>query len=106
MPVLFINFSGDSCENCHYTCQTCGGPFSTDCLSCDYYRFLIDDIEGGGGKRCEEVCPRGSYPDFDINVCLPCHETCDGCVMGGPSDCLDCKEGKLHLFAFRFICVF
>ncbi|XP_072051183.1 proprotein convertase subtilisin/kexin type 6-like [Amphiura filiformis] len=86
--------NGNNCENCHYTCETCNGPEINNCLSCDYYRFLTTPDENEPAeKQCEEVCPAGTYPDFDLNICLNCHESCDGCVMGGPSDCLDCKEG-------------
>ena len=95
----FLNLSLPStengvCKNCDYTCKMCNGPSNTDCLSCDYYRFLTDE------QRCEEVCPVNFYPDFDLNTCNKCHETCEGCVQGGPSDCLECKPGKMEISVF------
>ncbi|XP_022108203.1 furin-like, partial [Acanthaster planci] len=61
------------CSNCHDTCIACKGPGASDCQRCDYDRFLNEHNE------CAEECISGYYPDYESNICRPCHISCKTC---------------------------
>merc|ERR1712142_1029027 len=58
-----------TCENCHFSCASCSGPSSTDCLQ----------------------CPPSSFLDA-YHQCLDCASPCQNC-SGAPTVCTSCVEG-------------
>ncbi|CAD8086016.1 unnamed protein product [Paramecium primaurelia] len=71
-----------NCPSCDYTCQTCNGPLSSNCLTCDStYRQL--DL-----STC--VCLIGYY-DIGQLECAKCHYSCYQCFDSTIEGCISCS---------------
>ena len=115
---------GETCLMCDGSCETCNGPLSTNCLSCDSNSNLFffnnqciicnekcslckgptesDCIECSFGyfmykKNCIDYVPNGFF-SMDINetiVLVQCHSSCQTCKNITEYDCLTCRNGML-----------
>ena len=54
-PSYYYYTSGTNCIDCYFTCKTCQGTGSTDCLTCIDGLFLSNGM-------CRYVCPALTYP--------------------------------------------
>lgn len=67
--------SGNSCEQCHASCQTCGGPGPNACLSC-YSSIKLSNTNscpGSKGKQVDETINgslTGTYHFMDYSIKL------------------------------------
>lgn len=71
------------CSNCDRGCETCYGPFSTNCLSCSSNKKL--DPNG----TCISNCPKNQYENG--MKCKKCMDNCDICENN--ETCSRCSEG-------------
>ncbi|CAD8075967.1 unnamed protein product [Paramecium primaurelia] len=79
---LFDDGFSQECLQCDYTCQTCNGPLSSNCLTCDStYRQL--DL-----SSC--VCLNGYY-DIGQLQCEKCHYSCHQCFDNTVEGCIACS---------------
>ena len=73
------------CQVCHPNCKSCNGLTASSCIECNEPYFLVKQSE------CLELsCPNGSVPHSNKNICLECHEYCEGCIKE-PNTCITCK---------------
>lgn len=78
----------DYCYGCDKSCETCDGPSSNDCLSCnsDYFFDVF-------ASECLSDCYSHFY-QFEttegVFECLECHSTCSDCFGGLETECTDC----------------
>eukprot|EP00854_Cymbomonas_tetramitiformis_P004520 gene4520-5536_t len=99
-------FGANTCDNCHPSCETCNGGYSTSCTSCDSSSggaesFLVDNGETYG-KRCEQCanssnCGAGYFCDdngLDENTCGACDSECLQCDGSLRTDCTACQPGR------------
>jgi hypothetical protein len=84
--VMYMDPDTGACHECHYTCASCNGPYSTNCLSCKVGATL----SGGPPGQC--IPPVGSFIDSDGSV-KPCFTTCATCINGQQTGCLTCFSG-------------
>ena len=92
----FYKVSGGSggsgtCERCNGACQTCSGPTSADCQSCN----ICDKKTKTGDCPCVTSCPAGKYPESASNSksqfeCEECSNLCGagGCIGNGAHQCI------------------
>ena len=78
------------CLNCHFSCKTCVGQFSTDCLSCAEPSFLFQG-------KCLRYCPDRYFADKDTRSCQNCHFSCSNCEGPLFLDCIDCMETRTFI---------
>ena len=71
------NSSSNTCQPCYkssnnssspFTCATCSGNSSNDCLSCQTGTFLYPNT----GGQCLASCPNGYWEDSSTNTCIQC----------------------------------
>uniref|UniRef100_A0A3B3BV29 Growth factor receptor domain-containing protein n=1 Tax=Oryzias melastigma TaxID=30732 RepID=A0A3B3BV29_ORYME len=86
----FKEESGQKCEPCHASCQTCVGKNSLQCLTCKAHLFRE-------AKECVETCQPGHYGNSDSRTCEKCDPSCGECTDGGEEDCLSCSLGLVYL---------
>lgn len=74
-----------ACAQCHYTCETCSGPGSAECLACsaNYHRTLT------AAFTC--ICETGFY--LDLSYCFSCSFNCLTCAAAS-TICLACHPGS------------
>ena len=72
------------CQPCHYTCQKCIGPSSSDCISCSSNEFIRDG-------ECVASCGINYYSDPNRR-CIQC--TDPECVECDRNRCLRCSGSK------------
>ncbi|CAD8113135.1 unnamed protein product [Paramecium sonneborni] len=82
----FSNYFDDgfslTCLPCDFTCLTCNGPLSSNCLTCDKkYRYL--DF-----TSC--LCP-DKYYDVGELQCGSCHYSCQKCFDDTDNGCIVCS---------------
>ncbi|CAD8084764.1 unnamed protein product [Paramecium primaurelia] len=80
----------DICFKCHYSCQSCNGPLSTNCTKCSSQnlRYLNTNSE----CQCED-----GYQDKGNNdmLCyLTCHHSCLSCNEYGEDLCTSCPSTR------------
>jgi len=86
----------NTCEKCHYSCLTCYGPSSRECILCN---FALGFGRTGSGKgECYMLlCTDNMYLNIDYNEniasCKRCHETCKTCKDETANACTECKTG-------------
>eukprot|EP00039_Didymoeca_costata_P028656 m.21857 g.21857 ORF g.21857 m.21857 type:complete len:962 (-) comp7260_c0_seq1:85-2970(-) len=102
-----------NCVACHASCKSCGGPLSTDCLTCPknvkLHSSKDDSVmtqDGHHKGTCYTECPEGQYEDVDSEhlgqpgqelVCKNCDSSCIACTGQSNSDCTKCEPGmSLH----------
>lgn len=73
------------CESCHSSCDSCYGPTSTNCLSCNkgyvYYK-----------NTCRQHCPEGTFLKSKLQQCFKCHPLCKTCSGPMANQCESCKS--------------
>lgn len=78
------------CLGCDNACDTCIGPYATDCVKCNNQ----DGYYKNNGQRIGEckkiVCQTSSYFDVDSASCLPCPIECETCNSTYPTQCTKC----------------
>jgi hypothetical protein len=79
-----ITFNG-FCTLCAYSCQTCSGSLSTNCVLCAANRIP-------SGTSC--ICPDGTYDDGVDATCQLCASTCLTCNGGMSSSCTNCNSAQ------------
>jgi len=86
----------NKCEKCHYSCLTCYGPSSRECILCNFV-VGYGRTEPGKGECLMLMCTDDMYLDIDyktyIASCKPCHSTCKTCKGEGSNSCKECKPG-------------
>jgi cysteine-rich repeat protein len=76
-----------ACLACDSTCKACGGPGSTDCVSCPAAGTPFFDA-----GTCVSVCPSGKYASAN-NACVVCNSLCSECSDGTATGCTNCLTG-------------
>lgn len=64
-PLLF---NTELCPDCDKSCDTCRGPNTNDCTTCNEHYFLLS------------------------GVCVPCDESCGNCTGASLQECINCNE--------------
>ncbi|CAD8069752.1 unnamed protein product [Paramecium sonneborni] len=86
----FSNFFDDGyslkCQQCDFTCNTCNGPLSSNCLTCDNSYRQLDF------STC--ICPDQHY-DIGELQCASCHFSCKKCFDDTENGCIVCSS-DLH----------
>ena len=86
-PEYYNDGVSPNCLPCPYKCESCTS--TNNCLTCLSGYYLVNDetnyctLAGG--------CPDGTYPDFDMRKCFPCHKNCLTCTGDGENQCLTCN---------------
>lgn len=77
----YINVAGN-CAACDFSCLTCYGPSSSECLSCNgtYLHLGI----------CYSNCPLHLFGDETDNKCKNCDASCDSCYGPYNTNCISC----------------
>ena len=79
------------CLKCHPLCDTCSGPNSEDCFTCNSNLGATLAVEG-----CS--CPHHHYYDAAIKSCLKCNDLCESCILGSSStDCTRCDSTAFQI---------
>lgn len=73
------------CVTCTPGCNVCGGPDNCEICSVGFL------YEG----KCIELCPEGTYANYDNSKCISCVDNCGSCT--GINNCVECEEGY-HLY--------
>eukprot|EP00828_Plagiopyla_frontata_P044041 TRINITY_DN7064_c0_g1_i1.p2 TRINITY_DN7064_c0_g1~~TRINITY_DN7064_c0_g1_i1.p2 ORF type:complete len:248 (+),score=42.83 TRINITY_DN7064_c0_g1_i1:768-1511(+) len=72
------------CTACNYTCLTCNGTSSSDCLTCNSSNF-----RSFSSNKCD--CDPRYYDDGTDNPkCQPCNYSCYACSGNLETQCTDC----------------
>ncbi|KAL4454553.1 hypothetical protein ABPG74_021758 [Tetrahymena malaccensis] len=85
------------CLKCHFTCQTCTGPSSQDCLSCKDQSINFREAIPVVDKILNQVecsCKKGYFEIQNQLKCLKCHSSCETC-QGQSNYCTSCPENSL-----------
>lgn len=106
----------DSCGNCDPYCATCYGPGPDKCDNCRADAFFllgncvkecISPFILKKGQTCIEECPKNYFRE--LNFCIKCSPSCEGCFGPKSSNCQVCNSGfykKIFLNTEkRFECV-
>ena len=76
------------CQSCASECDSCDGPFNTNCQSCN---TAFTTSSGGGGSgaivQCLSSCSGASN-------CQNCHTQCVGCTGPSNQQCVTCRENS------------
>eukprot|EP00095_Tigriopus_kingsejongensis_P012571 snap_masked-scaffold298_size217389-processed-gene-0.1 protein:Tk12571 transcript:snap_masked-scaffold298_size217389-processed-gene-0.1-mRNA-1 annotation:"endoprotease furin" len=83
-------------SSCHPQCEgnRCSGPKSTECYSCQNFKF---------GNVCVEHCPLTTYVSLR-GTCQACHSSCQTCSGPNPNQCLTCSK-SLFLLSDQSRCI-
>ncbi|KAL4464823.1 hypothetical protein ABPG74_011384 [Tetrahymena malaccensis] len=95
----------DDCKKCSTDCQTCYGPSSQNCLTCNLSLYSLKKIDlllclsdcpdqyvkDVQNKSCQ-TCPSSTY--FFQGQCKQCHYTCNYCSGPFENQCLTCAETR------------
>ena len=91
----YPDFHLRECVPCDFSCESCLGPSSKNCLTCNYYYGYAMNNEGCIGLQC----PSNQYLRIDhelmVAKCQNCHSYCKECKGEGSSNCLDCAKGYI-----------
>lgn len=85
------------CELCNKNCQTCYGPLTNQCLTCNSHKLLTSH-----DTSCVKECPRGWRPNKEATACEPCPNNCANC--NDLDECENCLAG-LYLTSDTRTCV-
>ena len=124
MLIASGNSFDSDCLQCHSLCDSCYGPNSTRCYTCNDYYVLLSQGVGGEGElicgndgflrnssldvvQCVDECPVGSTLNNETNQCLcdqgyyqngslcsSCSSYCSECVNSTSSGCLRCSYAR------------
>lgn len=70
------NNADRTCRFCNDFCETCTGPWDSQCTSCGNSRYLDNTPEG----HCIEDCKVGYYGHKIERICYPCPGSCGNCT--------------------------
>ncbi|KAL4490436.1 hypothetical protein ABPG72_002646 [Tetrahymena utriculariae] len=87
----YKNIQNQTCSPCNFSCSTCKGPDSTDCLSCSGALYL-DQPRG----ICSNQCPDKQYKNIQNNKCEQCNPTCASCNGPSSSECASCDLPRFY----------
>ncbi len=83
-------------STCDYTCYTCSGTASNNCLSCPLGTFL------NPGNTCKSTCPINYIKDNTTGTCVKCYQynpsypniqSCYDCMGQLSTNCISCNSG-------------
>uniref|UniRef100_A0A3Q1HH90 Uncharacterized protein n=1 Tax=Acanthochromis polyacanthus TaxID=80966 RepID=A0A3Q1HH90_9TELE len=77
------------CERCHFTCQSCVGHHSVECVTCKPGFFKQ-------GINCVETCSERLVEQTTM-LCERCDPSCSNCWGHSNRNCLSCREGYVYL---------
>lgn len=78
----------EQCFPCHYSCLSCSGASSNNCISCPNSALSNRFITG---NTCP--CSTGFYDNIGSPTCGPCHYSCLTCVNSNLlGNCLTCPD--------------
>lgn len=81
--------SSVTCPSCSYTCRTCTGGSSAQCIDCLSTNLRTFDLG---------TCPCNPYYyDNGAPMCVACDRTCYTCSAGGSSNCITCNAADFRL---------
>ncbi len=84
-------FEKINCIDCDKTCQTCLGPYNSDCSSCsDTNQFINNGF-------CVDSCPLDKSQNETNKLCIKCHESCSRCYGSESNQCLLCSDPHTYL---------
>ena len=110
-----------ACLACDPSCDGCSGGTSAECVACASGYILYGGVCllpfcGDGivtaGEQCDDAidancyncqwisCEHGMY--LSNGTCLMCDESCNGCVGGNSSDCIQCSS---QYYNYKGACV-
>jgi len=96
IPFTFADDETRTCRHCFYTCYTCKGATSKDCILCNF-ALGFGRSAGDAGECFMLLCTEGMYlkiePDQSRALCKSCDKTCRTCNGDGPHYCTECKPG-------------
>ena len=77
------------CLECDFTCLSCIGGSSNNCLTCHHGSTLVPS---GCGALTQGycACAEGFYLEDEINECVACHSLCKTCSGPSQSECDSC----------------
>lgn len=87
-----------TCPQCHYTCKTCNGGTSSQCITCLSTSFRT---------HTSNSCPCNSgYYDAGAAVCVICHYTCRTatCTGATATTCATCNAAKMRTYIAGTTC--
>ena len=93
--------TNQACVPCHFSCATCSGGASTDCITCNTGSAHRNAMTGGECK-----CADKFYDDGSNQACAPCHYSCATCSPSGSNDtCLTCDASRQLLDTSKCFCL-
>lgn len=72
-----------TCPKCHYSCRSCTGPSSSQCIDCSTTSHRTISI-----NSC--FCDPRYYDNGFNAICVSCHYTCYTCSSNTATTCLTC----------------
>ena len=94
--------STNTCKACYqgeFSCATCSGPLSNQCLSCYESNYFYSSR-----STCVDTCPcnGGYFLNTTTNECGMCHSSCAFCSGHRASDCVYSDEVDYNCIAGEF----
>lgn len=83
-PMIAVNYQ---CKACTAPCSTCSHNNTSNCQSCIDNLFLLANLSST--NTCVSACPSNYYQELSNYKCVPCSQSCSGCVAEG---CLACAS--------------
>eukprot|EP00828_Plagiopyla_frontata_P006832 TRINITY_DN1308_c0_g1_i16.p1 TRINITY_DN1308_c0_g1~~TRINITY_DN1308_c0_g1_i16.p1 ORF type:complete len:156 (-),score=17.38 TRINITY_DN1308_c0_g1_i16:38-505(-) len=94
------------CKDCHYSCATCNGSYSSSCVTCNssahryYYSLGSSNYckcnsgyeDDSSNEECQQ-CPTKAYTYNQ--ECRNCHYSCATCNGSYSSSCVTCNSSEL-----------
>lgn len=80
----FYDAGATLCVACHFSCLTCNGTASNQCLTCSTTNKRISTPSAGS---C--FCSAGFYEN-NVPVCATCHVSCGTCIGSAVNQCITC----------------
>jgi proprotein convertase subtilisin/kexin type 5 len=94
----FPNEETQSCDPCYFTCYSCSGATSKECIICNFARGFARG-SGDKGDCYALICTDGAYLAIDSLArtasCQACHSNCRTCDGAGFENCSSCSTGLI-----------
>ena len=84
MTYNYTEITQIKCGDCDNSCNSCDGPYNTNCLTCLNNNQYLDN------GFCADTCPDNKYQYELDKLCLICDVTCSTCSGPQPTDCIKC----------------
>jgi proprotein convertase subtilisin/kexin type 5 len=98
-PIGYYDDGSLVCALCHYSCKSCNGGSSGNCLTCD---------SGANRYKLNNTCPCiVGYYDPGAKMCVACHYTCQTATCTGSTStkCASCNTTKSRsILASNYTC--